>query len=125
MLGYPDADYAAPPDYSVESGTNCGNAKPARFWQGGTFCGDVEIKTNLTVGQNITAATGLIGKAQFTETETIVSVPVTINADTVVKGMLKTDGLTVTEVEFRAVRLPPFDNYYVLASYIPPSNGNS
>lgn len=125
MAGYPDPNYAPPPNYEVESGTNCENAKPARYWQGGTFCGDVEIKTNLTVGQNITAFTGLIGKAEFSQTETVISVPVTINADTIVKGMLRTDELTVTEVEFRAVRLPPFDNYYVLASYIPPSNGNS
>lgn len=125
MIGYPDADYAAPPDYSVESGTDCSNAKPALFWEGGTFCGDVEIKTNLTVGGNVTAVTGLIGKSQFTETETVIGVPVTIDADTVVKGMLSTDGLTVSEIEFRAVRIPAFDNYYVLASYIPPSNGDS
>lgn len=125
MIGYPDTDYAAAPDYDIVSGTNCGNAKPDFFWEGGTFCKDVEIKSNLTVEGNLTAATGLIGKAQFSDSETIISVPVTINADSVVKGMLKVDGLTVTEVEFRAVRLPPFDNYYVLASYIPPSDGNS
>lgn len=120
-IGYPDPDYAAPPDYSVESGTNCGNAKPAQFWQGGNFCGDVEINTNLTVGENITATTGLIGKAQFTQTETLVSVPVTIDANTIVKGRLITNELEIQEIEFRAVRLPLFDNYYVLASYIPPS----
>lgn len=120
-MGYPDADYAAPPDYSVESGTNCKNAKPYRFWEGATFCGDVEIKTNLTVKQNITSTTGLIGKAQFTQDETVISVPVLIDADTVVKGRLITDEFQVKEIEFRAVRLPLFDNYYVLASYIPPN----
>lgn len=120
-MGYPDANYAGPPDYSVESGTNCKNAKPFRFYEGATFCGDVTINTNLTVGQNITAFTGLIGKAQFTQTDTTISVPVLIDADTVVKGRIITDEFQVKEIEFRAVRLPIFDNYYVLASYIPPN----
>ncbi len=121
MNGYPDPNYAAPPSYDVVAGTNCGNAKPAQFWKGGTFCNDVEIKTNLTVGANLTAFTGLIGKAQFSQTEAIISVPVTIDADTLVKGRLITDELQVKEIEFRAVRLPPLDNYYILASYIPPN----
>lgn len=121
MTVYPNANYAGTPDYNVTSGTNCENAKPYYFWKGGTFCEDVDIKTNLTVGGNITAVTGLIGKAQFGQTEAIISVPVTIDANTVIKGRLITDEIQVKEIEFRAVRLPPLDNYYILASYIPPN----
>jgi hypothetical protein len=120
-IGYPDANYAAPPDYTVDSGTNCENAKPYRFYEGATFCNDVEIRANLTVGQNITSPNGLIGGAQFTEEETVISVPVLIDADAVVRGRLITEEFQVKEIEFRAVRLPIFDNYYVLASYIPPN----
>jgi hypothetical protein len=121
MSGYPNANYAGTPDYNVVSGTNCENAKPYNFYKGGTFCEDVDIKTDLTVSGNITATTGLIGKAQFDQSEVIISVPVTIDANTLVKGRLVTDEFQVKEIEFRAVRLPPFDNYYVLASYIPPN----
>ena len=129
-LGYPDSTYQGTavvpdptfdptPDYSVESGTNCGNAKPYLFWNGGYFCSDVTVNTNLTVTENLTASTGTVGKAQFSQTDTVISVPVAINADTIVKGYLTTSNLIVQEVEFRAVRLPGLDNYYVLATYIP------
>lgn len=97
MTGYPDPNYAPPPNYDVESGTNCGNAKPYRFWDGAYFCSDVTVNANLAVAGTVT-----------------------ISADAVVKGRLVTNEFQVKELEFRAVRLPPFDNYYVLASYIPP-----
>lgn len=115
----PDPTFDPTPDYSVESGTNCGNAKPYLFWNGGYFCSDVTVNTNLTVTENLTASTGTVGKAQFSQTDTVISVPVSINADTMVKGYLTTSNLVVKEVEFRAVRLPGLDNYYVLATYIP------
>jgi hypothetical protein len=102
MSGYPDPDYAAPPDYTVESGTNCSNAKPYRFWDGAHFCSDVTVSADLEVTGNVT-----------------------ISGNTVIRARMITEELQVQELEFRAVRLPPFDNYYVLASYIPPSNGNS
>jgi hypothetical protein len=44
---------------------------------------------------------------------------VTITDDTVVKALLQTEQFQVKEIEFRAVRIPIFDNYYVLAAYIP------
>jgi hypothetical protein len=97
MSGYPDANYAAPPDYTVESGTNCENAKPYRFWDGAYFCSDVTVNANLSV----------VGT-------------VTVDQNTVVKGRLLTNELQVKEIEFRAVLLPGISNYYVLASYIPP-----
>ena len=130
-LNYPDTTYQGvsvasqlgatfdpTPDYSVESGTNCGNAKPYLFWDGGYFCNDVTVKTNLKVLNDLSANTGTVGKAVFTQTNAVISVPVEINADTIVKGYLKTDNLELKEVEFRAVQLPGLDNYYVLASYI-------
>ena len=119
MVGYPDANYAPPPNYDVESGTNCGNAKPFLFWKGAHFCEDVIIDTNLEVVGDVQATTGTIGKAAFTQTDTVISVPVTITEDTVVKALLQTEQFQVKEIEFRAVRIPVFDNYYVLAAYIP------
>lgn len=125
MSGYPDSNYAPPPNYDVVSGTDCSNAKPFRFWNGAYFCADVTVDTNLKVIGNLTATTGQIAGAEFLELSTTISVPLTVTADTVVKAYLTTDSFQVKEIEFRAVRLPLFDNYYVLASYIPPQNGNS
>ena len=119
MSGYPDANYAPPPNYDVESGTNCGNAQPFLFWKGAHFCEDVIIDTNLEVVGDVQATTGTIGKAAFTQTDATISVPVTITEDTVVKALLQTEQFQVKEIEFRAVRIPIFDNYYVLAAYIP------
>ena len=131
--GYPDSTYQGvsvasqlgdetfdpTPDYSVESGTNCSNAKPYLFWDGAYFCSDVTVNTNLTITENLIASTGTVGKAQFSQKDTVISVPVVIDADTLVKGYLTTSNLVVQGVEFRAVRLPGLDNYYVLASRIP------
>jgi hypothetical protein len=48
MAGYPNPNYEDAPNYNVESGTNCQNAKPAFFWRGGDFCGDVNVEGTLT-----------------------------------------------------------------------------
>jgi hypothetical protein len=97
MSSYPDTDYAAPPNYDVESGTNCQNSKPYTFWDGSYFCKDVTVNANLSVAGTVT-----------------------IDENSVVKGRMLTNELQVKELEFRAVLLPGINNYYVLASYIPP-----
>jgi len=88
--------------------------------------GSIFSTNNLIVGASaaiiggLTAAAASFGGARFSGSAATIGVPVTINADTTVKGLLKTDNLEVHEVEFRAVRLPGIANYYVLASYVPP-----
>lgn len=118
-MNYPDPNYAPPPNYDVESGTNCENAKPYRYWKGAFFCEDVTIATNLTIDQNLLANTGTVGQTEMRQDATIVRVPLFVEGDTVVRGYVSVSNLQVQEIEFKAIRLPPFDNYYVLAAYIP------
>lgn len=61
MKSYPDPNYAPPPNYNVESGTNCKNAKPSQYWSGGYFCGDVVIAGNLILGGTITEGADVEG----------------------------------------------------------------
>jgi hypothetical protein len=93
--------------------------------------GSMFSTNNLLVGGSaaisggLTASAAAFGGTKFGASSASIGVPVTINADTTVKGYLKTTNLEVQEIEFRAIQLPGLDNYYVLASYIPPSDGNT
>jgi YHS domain-containing protein len=69
MIGYPDPDYAGAPNYDVESGTGCGNAKPYAFWEGGTFCKDVTILGSLTTSSlEVDLEPVVVGDVQYEKT---------------------------------------------------------
>ena len=93
--------------------------------------GSIFSTNNLVVGASaaikggLTAAAAAFGIAVFSGAKATLGGPLQVNADAVVKGYVKTDNLEVKELEFRAIQLPGLDNYYVLASYIPPSDGNT
>lgn len=66
--GYPNANYSSAPEYPSDVGTGCGNPKPAWYWEGGTFCGNVTINQNLSVLQNIETTTLTIEGTPYTPT---------------------------------------------------------
>ena len=140
--GYPDANYPEPSPPLPGGGDSCDNPAPNQYRVSQTICtdqtilgsttteflnvnADSEIFGNSVVKGTETAGSVVVGDSRITPDEIIVTVPVTVENQVVIRGYTKTDNLEVQELEFRAVRLPPFDNYYVLASYIPPSNGNT
>ena len=56
-FGYPDANYAAAPEYPSDTGASCATPKPTSYWDSGNFCNDVFIGGNLTVLQNVDIST--------------------------------------------------------------------
>ena len=50
MSGYPDPNYGPLPEYPSNIGDSCDTPKPYRFYDGATFCNDVTINSDLTVG---------------------------------------------------------------------------
>ena len=68
-MDYPDPNYAPPPNYDVESGTNCSNAKPRQFWKGGVFCEDVTIRGPLTAASlEVVAEPVVVAGTTYTKT---------------------------------------------------------
>ena len=95
-------------------GQNTSNAAPSLFVESIAIDLDCSVYGSLFVTNNIQVGKNVEIKGSLA----VSGGPVRINANTVVKGYLKTDNLDVKEIEFRAVQLPGLDNYYVLASYI-------
>jgi hypothetical protein len=119
MSEYPDSNYGSLEFYTSIVGQSCEYPKPFSYWKGGVFCGDLTVKSNLDVEQELTALTATIAGSKFTSSAVTIEAPLTVNANTTIKAQLTTDGLVVANLEFKPVQLPPFNNYYVLASYIP------
>ena len=59
MSGYPNPNYGPMPEYPSNVGESCENPKPYRFYDGATFCTDVNITSNLNVS-GITTTSGLV-----------------------------------------------------------------
>jgi hypothetical protein len=68
MSGYPDANYAPPDTYPSDIGTSCSRPKPRWFYDGATFCSDVNINTSLTVAGLTTTAELIVAGIQFKPT---------------------------------------------------------
>ena len=49
MSGYPNPNYGPMPEYPSNVGESCENPKPYRFYDGATFCTDVNIGGVLSV----------------------------------------------------------------------------
>ena len=43
MSGYPDPDYGPLPDYPSNIGDSCATPKPRWFYDGATFCNDIDV----------------------------------------------------------------------------------
>lgn len=56
MSGYPDPNYAPAPEYPSDAGLSCATPKPRWFYDGATFCDDVNIDGNLTVSGLLTVS---------------------------------------------------------------------
>jgi hypothetical protein len=49
MSSYPDANYAALPEYPSAIGDSCAKPSPYTFYDGGTFCSDVTVNSNIHI----------------------------------------------------------------------------
>ena len=68
MSSYPDANYAPMPTYPSTVGESCSNPCPYTFYDGGTFCSDVTINTNLSVAGSVAAGSLIVGGVNFEKT---------------------------------------------------------
>jgi len=68
MTSYPDANYAPMPTYPSTVGESCSNPCPYTFYDGGTFCSDVVINTNLSVAGSVAAGSLIVGGISYKKT---------------------------------------------------------
>jgi hypothetical protein len=68
MTSYPDANYAPMPSYPSSIGDSCAKPCPYTFYDGGTFCSDVVINTNLSVAGSVAAGSLIVGGVNFKKT---------------------------------------------------------
>ena len=68
MSGYPDPNYAPLPTYPSDVGLSCDKPCPYTFYDGGTFCSDVTINTNLSVAGEVAAGSLIVGGTNFIPT---------------------------------------------------------
>jgi hypothetical protein len=68
MSGYPDANYAPMPTYTSDVGLSCAKPCPYTYYDGGTFCSDVTINTNLSVAGEVAAGSLIVGGTNFIPT---------------------------------------------------------
>ena len=68
MSGYPDANYAPMPTYVTDVGESCANPCPYTYYDGGAFCSDVTINTNLSVVGEVAAGSLVVGGKSFKPT---------------------------------------------------------
>ena len=67
MSGYPNPDYGPLDGYPSTVGESCDNPKPAWFWEGGTFCTDVNINRNLIVYGITTTDRLIVNGVEYTQ----------------------------------------------------------
>ena len=68
MSSYPDANYAPMPTFPSAVGDSCANPCPYTFYDGGTFCSDVVINTNLSVTGSVAAGSLIVGGVGYKKT---------------------------------------------------------
>jgi hypothetical protein len=68
MTSYPDANYAPMPSYPSSIGDSCAKPCPYTFYDGGTFCSDVDINTNLSVAGSVAAGSLIVGGVSYKKT---------------------------------------------------------
>jgi len=68
VSGYPDPNYGPMPEYPSDLGTSCQKPKPGWFWDGGTFCNNVTINSNLTVAGTTTTSRLVVNGTEFVPT---------------------------------------------------------
>ena len=68
MSSYPDANYAPMPTYTSVVGDSCAKPCPYTFYDGGTFCSDVTVNTNLRVAGAVAAGSLIVGGVNFKKT---------------------------------------------------------
>jgi len=68
MTSYPDENYAPMPSYPSSIGDSCAKPCPYTFYDGGTFCSDVTIDTNLSVAGVVAAGSLIVGGVNYQKT---------------------------------------------------------
>jgi hypothetical protein len=68
MSGYPDPNYGPLPEYPSSIGESCATPKPYWFYDGATFCNDVTIKSDLTVGGLTKTSRLIVNGTEFVPT---------------------------------------------------------
>lgn len=68
MSSYPDANYAPMPSYPSVVGESCANPCPYTFYDGGTFCSDVDINANLSVTGVVAAGSLIVNGVTYRKT---------------------------------------------------------